>query len=120
MLKGAARDIYRRLMDAVDPALVGAAERTLAGTPGVAAVEDVRLRWVGHRVRAEVGVVVDATLSVVEAHAISTEAHHRLLHDVPKVTAATVHVSPSGPIGEEQHATLAHHRALPNEESVRR
>ncbi|MGZ4519326.1 MAG: cation diffusion facilitator family transporter, partial [Mycobacteriaceae bacterium] len=120
VLKGAARDIYRRLMDAVDPGLVDAAERALAGTPGVVAVEDVRLRWVGHRVRAEVGVLVDATLGVVEAHAISTEAHHRLLHDVPKLAAATVHVSPSGPIGEEQHATLAHHRPLPDEEGVRR
>ena len=110
VLRGAARDIYRRLMDAVDPGLVDAAERALASTPGVMAVEDVRLRWVGHRVRAEVGVVVDAMLGVVEAHAISIDAHHRLLHEVPKLVAATVHISPSGRIGVEQHATLAHHR----------
>jgi hypothetical protein len=37
VLRGAARDIYRRLMDAVDPSLVTDAERVLAGTPGVSA-----------------------------------------------------------------------------------
>lgn len=110
VLKGAARDIYRRLMDAVDPVLVDAAERALAATPGVRAVEGVRLRWIGHRIRAEVGIVVDATLGVVDAHAISIDAHHRLLHEVPKLVDATVHVSPGGQVGEQQHAALAHHQ----------
>ena len=55
VLKGAVRDIYRRLMDAVDPALVTATEHSLQHTPGVIDVETVRLRWVGHRVRAEAG-----------------------------------------------------------------
>ncbi|MBA2443936.1 MAG: cation transporter, partial [Nocardioidaceae bacterium] len=62
VLKGAARDIYRRLMDAVDPDLVTAAEEALAATPGVVAVEDVRVRWVGHRIRAEAGIAVDSAL----------------------------------------------------------
>jgi cation diffusion facilitator family transporter len=110
VLRGAARDIYRRLMDAVEPDLVGRAEESLAATPGVVEVEGVRLRWIGHKVRAEVGITVDPKMSVVEAHAVSTEAHHRLLHDVPKLVEATVHVSPTGDEGDAQHAALAHHR----------
>jgi cation diffusion facilitator family transporter len=39
VLAGAAREIYRRLMDAVDPALVEAAESAQAATPGVRAVD---------------------------------------------------------------------------------
>lgn len=109
VLKGAARDIYRRLMDAVDPDLVLLAERTLAETPGVAEVESVRLRWIGHRVHAEAEVAVDAGLSVVDAHGIAIEAHHRLLHHVPKLARATVHVSPDGATGAEQHRVLDHH-----------
>ena len=109
VLKGAARDMYRRLMDAVDPALVDPAEAALAGTPGVEAVESVRLRWIGHRVRAEAGVVVDPALSVADGHAIAVEAHHQLLHQVPSLVEATVHVSPGGQVGAEQHAALAHH-----------
>jgi cation diffusion facilitator family transporter len=109
VLRGAARDIYRRLMDAVEPDLVTDAERALASTPGVVAVEGVRLRWIGHKVRAEVGIAVDPGLSVVDAHAVAIEAHHGLLHEVPKLVEATVHVSPGGEAGEVQHAALAHH-----------
>ena len=110
VLRSAATDIYRRLMDAVDPELVEAAETSLAATPGVLAVEEVRLRWIGHRIRAEVGLGVDPGLSVVEAHAVATDAHHRLLHDVKGVDDVTVHVGPAGDDGTDHHAPLAHHR----------
>ena len=110
VLKSAALDVYRRLMDGVDPQLVAAAETVLSETPGVVAVEAVRVRWVGHRLRVEAAVAVDPALSVVEAHHIATEAHHRLLHQVPKLSEATIHVSPDGPDGEQHHAALGHHR----------
>jgi cation diffusion facilitator family transporter len=94
VLRGAATDVYRRLMDAVDPQLVDTAEASIRSVPGVLDVEQLRLRWTGHRVRAEVGVVVDRTLDVVAAHDIATATQHRLRHDVPRLVAATVHVSP--------------------------
>ena len=109
VLKGAATDIYRRLMDAVDPALVDLAEASLRAVPGVIAVEELRLRWIGHRVRAETGITVDETLSIVAAHDIATAAKHTLLHEVPKLVAATVHVSPRDSTGHDHHAVLAHH-----------
>src|SRR6266567_2239777 len=58
VLRQAAREIYRRLMDAVDPALVDQAERTLRATPGVLDVGQVQLRWIGHQIRAECEIVV--------------------------------------------------------------
>jgi divalent metal cation (Fe/Co/Zn/Cd) transporter len=109
VLRGAATDIYRRLMDAVDPELVDLAEKSLRSVPGVLAVEELRLRWIGHRVRAETGIVVDPELSIVAAHDIATEAKHTLLHNVPKLVAATVHVSPRDTDGHDHHAALAHH-----------
>jgi cation diffusion facilitator family transporter len=109
VLRGAATDIYRRLMDAVDPSLVDAAEASLRAVPGVLAVEELRLRWTGHRVRAETGITVDPELGVVDAHDIANRAQHALLHDVPKLVAATVHVSPHASTGRDYHAELAHH-----------
>jgi cation diffusion facilitator family transporter len=109
VLWSATTDIYRRLMDAVDPKLVDAAECALLAVPGVHGVESLRLRWIGHRVRAETGITVDPSLTLVQAHAIATDAHHQLLHQVPKLAAATIHVSPGGPAGADQHAILAHH-----------
>ncbi|WP_406055657.1 cation diffusion facilitator family transporter [Kribbella sp. NBC_00889] len=112
VLKGAATDIYRRLMDAVEPELVDAADRSLRGVMGVREVTNLQLRWTGHRLRAETSVTVDPVLDVVAAHAVAVDAEHALLHGVPRLISATVHVSPAGSIGNEQHSTLDHHREL--------
>jgi cation diffusion facilitator family transporter len=60
VLRDAAREVYRRLMDAVDPKLVATAEASVRSTPGVDDVGELRLRWIGHALRAEVEVVVDS------------------------------------------------------------
>jgi cation diffusion facilitator family transporter len=51
------RMVFRRLLDGVDPELVDAAEAALTATSGVVGVGTVRLRWTGHRLRAEAGIV---------------------------------------------------------------
>jgi len=111
VLRGAARDIYRRLMDAVDPDLVDAAEAALREVPGVCSVDSVQLRWIGHRMRAETTLTVDNALDVVQAHAIADEAHHQLIHRVPRLDEATVHVNPSTQPGVDHHTATGHHRA---------
>lgn len=110
VLRGAATDIYRRLMDAVDPELTAEATTTLQDTPGVLDIEHVRLRWIGHRITAEAGVVVDSHLDLVAAHDIATDAHHRLLHEIPKLAAVTIHVSPHAEPGTNHHEILGHHQ----------
>ncbi len=91
VLKDAAREVYRRLMDAVDPAIVDRAETTLRAVDGVRDVTSVRLRWIGHRLHAEADLVVDSDLNLVAAHAIAADAEHQLTHAVPRLTSATVH-----------------------------
>ncbi|MEV6303101.1 cation diffusion facilitator family transporter [Actinoplanes sp. NPDC051861] len=93
VLKDAAREVYHRLMDRVDPELVDQAERELLAVAGVHDISGLRLRWIGHRLHAEAGIVVDATLSLVAAHEIAADAEHRLTH-VPRLTRATIHVDP--------------------------
>lgn len=106
----AAREIGRRLMDAVDPALVGQVERTLRGTPGVLGVGQVRLRWIGHHLRAECEVTVAGSASAVQAHQVAVDAEHGLLHALPRLTAALVHADPQPMAGTDHHAVLAAHR----------
>ncbi|MEV6968507.1 cation diffusion facilitator family transporter [Hamadaea sp. NPDC051192] len=108
VLKDAAREVYRRLMDAVDPDLVDKVSAVLVETPGVTGVGDVHLRWIGHQLRAECEISVDPSLTIARAHAISVDAEHRLIHAVPRLTRAFVHADPDG--DEHQHEELAHHR----------
>ena len=97
-------------MDAVDPALVDTAHAVLRKVPGVRGVGELRLRWIGHRLRAEVAIVVDGRLSVRAGHRIAVEAEHALLHAVPKLTAALVHADTTPAAGEaDPHHALAHH-----------
>ena len=109
-LRGAAREVYRRMMDAVDPAMVERAEAALRGTPGVLDVGPVRLRWTGHTLRAEAEVTVDATATVVQAHHVAAEAEHALIHALPRLSGALVHVDPEPGPGAGHHAVLAGHR----------
>ncbi|MET8772358.1 cation diffusion facilitator family transporter [Streptomyces sp. NPDC004658] len=112
VLRDAAREVFRRVLDAVDPALVDRAERAVRRVPGVREVGELRLRWIGHRLRAEVSVVVDGEATLRQAHAIAVETEHALLHAVPRLTAALVHADPAPAPGEaDPHLTLAHHTA---------
>jgi cation diffusion facilitator family transporter len=95
VLRTAVRDVYRRLMDAVDPALVDLAEQSLSATPGVTAVRAVRMRWIGHALHAEAELDIDGGVSVTDAHALAHEAEHRLTHDVPKLRSAVIHAYPA-------------------------
>ena len=103
----AAREVGRRLMDSVDPALTEKAEATLRATPGVLAVGRVRLRWVGRIIRAECEISVDPACSVVRAHDIAVGAEHALIHAIPRLAAASLHADPLD--GTDHHAALAHH-----------
>ena len=111
VLRQAAREIYRRLMDAIDPSLLDVAEHTLRGSMGVIDVGDVRLRWIGHRLRAECEIQVTADASAVEAHQVAVAAEHALLHALPRLSAALVHADPApDQSAEDHHAVLAAHR----------
>jgi cation diffusion facilitator family transporter len=110
VLAGAARQVYRRLMDAVDPRLVDAMETALRETDGVLDVGHARLRWIGHRLRAECEIVVDDTIGVVEAHDIAVRAEHNIMHAVPRLDSALVHADPQSRDGVDRHSAVAHHR----------
>lgn len=113
VLKDAAREVCRRLMDGVDPALVDAAERALRGVAGVLDTGQVRMRWIGHGLRAEADIVVAARLTVVQAHELAVAAEHALIHAVPRLTAATIHTDPAPAEGRDPHAAPAHHGGRP-------
>jgi cation diffusion facilitator family transporter len=107
---GAVRSVGQRLLDAVDPALVDTIVATVSAVDGVASVTEVRARWSGHRLLAQVRLGVDSTLSVAAAHEVAEEANHALLHEIPKLSDAIIHVDPVGS-GNNPHQSTEHHRS---------
>lgn len=94
VLRTAARDIYKRLMDAVDPALVEAAERALRAIPGVVDVRRVRMRWIGHQIHADADLDISQHTTLARAHELAHVAEYELVRAIPKLTAAVVHAYP--------------------------
>jgi cation diffusion facilitator family transporter len=105
----AVRSVGQRLLDAVDPAIVQRISVIVGTVEGVVSVTEVRARWAGHRLLAQVRLSVDGDLSVTKAHDIAEVAHHELLHNVPNLSDAIIHVDPSG-AGIDPHASTRHHQ----------
>lgn len=109
VLKGAAVQVFSRLMDAVDPSLVDQVERVASRIDGVQDVDTVRLRWVGHRLEASLHAVVDCRSSVAEGHEVAEAIRHQLFHDIGKLDNVVVHVDPCDHDGQDHHATTRRH-----------
>jgi cation diffusion facilitator family transporter len=109
------KTVFTRLLDGVDPTLLEEIRNAAGQVEGVQDVAEVRARWLGHRLRAEVNVVVeDPDLSVAEGHAIAREVNHRLLHELRYLDMAVVHVDPAQEAGDEHHQIPTHsHDGLP-------
>ncbi|MDQ7850915.1 MAG: cation diffusion facilitator family transporter [Armatimonadota bacterium] len=75
--------VFTRILDGVEPEVIEALVHAAGHVPGVQGVTDVRARWIGHYLEAELNVAVPATHSVAEGHRIAREVHHQLLHHVP-------------------------------------
>ncbi len=96
VLHSAVRRVVARLMDAVDPGLVDRATTAVMGVGGIHEVRELRIRWIGHTLRAEVDATVDPALTVGEAHDVAHHVEEHLLTQVRRLTAVTIHTSPAG------------------------
>lgn len=94
IVAGTARQMWRRLMDAVEPETVEGLTAASQGVSGVIDVHDVRVRWLGHTLQAELHITVNCQLPTVDSHRIAEEVRHALFHAMPSLAEATVHVDP--------------------------
>jgi cation diffusion facilitator family transporter len=106
--------VFTRLLDGAEPEAVEEIRHAAREVPGVEEVSEVRARWLGHRLHAEVNLAVAPELSVAEGHAIAREVNHQLLHHLSHLDGAVIHVDPVEEAGEEHHRIGAHsHDGLP-------
>ena len=94
VLRTAARDVFRRLMDGIEPELLAQAEATLAAVPGVGGVRRVRMRWIGHEIHADAALEVDPALTLIEAHSLAHRCQDQLINAVPRLQGATIQAYP--------------------------
>lgn len=108
IVKDTAVIIWRRLLDAVDPQQVEMVEREAHAIPGVADVQEVRLRWLGHTLSAELQITVDEELPTWQSHQIAEQVRQALFAAQANLATVLVHVDPCGHGGKDPHAPLPH------------
>ena len=105
-----AASVFTRALDGVDPKIGAEVAHIAEHVPGVLGVTDVRARWLGHHLDAEVHLTLAPSTSVQEAHAIGLDVQHKLMHAMPFITNAVVHADPPAHagIGEHHHGPHEH------------
>lgn len=96
--KDAARSVWGRLVDGIEPEIVAEIERAPTHVAGVRDVHQVRARWVGHKIQTDLHITVDPGLSVRESHAITEAVERNLREHVRSFGGAVVHVCPGDEI----------------------
>lgn len=105
---------FMRLLDGVDPEVIDEVRHAANHVPGVEDIGEVRVRWMGHRLLAEVNIAVRSDLSVERGHDIAREVRHQLLHHLRYLSNAVIHIDPVSASGERHHRIEAHvHDELP-------
>lgn len=72
----------------------------------------LRMRWIGHRVHAEVVIAVTPDLTAAEGHRIAEAVRHELFHEISQLSEVVVYIEPAGVLDEAHHDTV-HHEAVP-------
>lgn len=110
----AGRAVVARVLDGIEPSLLGTVEHAAHHVDGVRDIGEVRARWSGHRLLVEVNVAVDPALTATAAHEVAKEVRHQVLHQVAHVSHVIVHIDPATEAGERHHGVAAHsHDGLP-------
>jgi cation diffusion facilitator family transporter len=111
ILVSSLKSVGRRLMDGVDDGLVDNINAVVSGVPGVEHIDEVRARWSGHRLQAQITIGIDATLTVAQGHGVAEQAHHALLHQIAHLDDVSVHIHPStdGATPHAAHELTGHH-----------
>ena len=109
------KSLFSRLLDGVDPEVIDEVRHAAHHVAEVLEVTEVRVRWLGHRLLADVNIAIKSDLSVEQGHQIAREVRHQLLHHLPYLANATIHVDPVSASGEHHHRIVDHeHDELPS------
>jgi len=110
----AGKTIFIRMLDGAEPHIVDEIRHAAGQVPEVKEVTEVRARWLGHRLHAEINIAVNPQMTIAQAHAVATEVRHQLLHRLSYLSLVVIHVDPADQSGEAHHRIEEHaHDGLP-------
>lgn len=92
-----ARAVAIRALDGIEPDLLHEIEHAVQHVDGVCQIADIKARWLGHKLRAEVGIAVGEGISLQEALNITQAVQSELHRHLPHLTGAVVYLAQTPP-----------------------
>ena len=87
--------IFTRLLDGVDPQVVDDIRHTATHVADIREVLNVRARWLGHQLVAELDIAVADDVTVVKADTVASDLERELASHVPALHSAHIRIRPS-------------------------
>jgi len=91
-----AKAVLTRMLDGVDPKITAEILHVAEHVPHIRKVLDVRARWIGHRLTAELDLAFDGSLTLKEADGITTQFESELFNHIPALASARIRARPEG------------------------
>jgi cation diffusion facilitator family transporter len=85
-----AKAVLTRILDGVDPSMLSEIRHSAEHVKGIKKVLDVKSRWLGHRLHADVAVLVDDVLPVAEADQLAETLKHVMMAHIPALSVVNV------------------------------
>ena len=104
-----ARAVLTRMLDGVEPEVLAEIEHAAAHVSGIERVVDVKARWLGHRLHADVTIAIDEDVLSAVANQISAALQEELFDHLPALGSANILVVS----GTEESGTGHHHAPAP-------
>jgi cation diffusion facilitator family transporter len=101
------KTVLQRVLDGIEPDYLDEIRHIAQHVEGVHEVSEIRARWVGHRLHAEINITVDPHITVAQGHAIAVQAHRQLTYRLTYLSSVIIHVDPVGISGESHHLSRA-------------
>ncbi len=88
------KKVFTRFLDGVEPEDLNEIRHAVSHVTGIKEILNIRARWSGHQLLAEVNIKVDSNLSVIDAHRISEDVKHGIMDHIKYVTNVIVDIEP--------------------------
>lgn len=103
------KPVFLRLLDGVEPEVIDKVKNVAESVEGVYEVTDLRVRWIGHKLHAEINASVSPSISVEEGHVIANAVREKLLENFSYLSGTTIHMDPLTASGECFHCEPESH-----------
>jgi cation diffusion facilitator family transporter len=85
--------VFVRMLDGVEPAIIDEIRHATEHVKGVRQVFDVKARWLGHQLHADVGVQIAADMTMADADRVAEGLRREMLEHIPALGVANVRLT---------------------------